>query len=163
MSPPPSRGAMEKRVSDRTAALVLDLLLRGWRVAEGEGSRPLEPSDICLLVDRHQQAEDLRRSLERRGLASRLLSQGDVFAGEGATLLQRLLDALAEPGSGARLRLLAASPCWAGVPSSWRAPAARSGITSPASWPASPSACPATDCSPPWGGCCAATSWPVSP
>ncbi|MCT0249650.1 UvrD-helicase domain-containing protein [Synechococcus sp. CS-205] len=108
--PPPSRSAMEKRVSDRTAALVLDLLLRGWRLGEGEGSRPLEPSDICLLVDRHQQAEDLRRSLERRGLASRLLSQGDVFAGEGATLLQRLLDALAEPGSGARLRLLAASP-----------------------------------------------------
>ncbi|MCP9824655.1 UvrD-helicase domain-containing protein [Synechococcus sp. EJ6-Ellesmere] len=106
----PSRGELENRVGDRVAALVLDLLLRGWRMGEGEGSRPLQPSDLCLLVDRHQQAEDLREALERRGLPSRLLSQGDVFAGEGAALLQRLLDALAEPGSGPRLRLLAASP-----------------------------------------------------
>ncbi len=107
---PPSRSELESRTGDRVAALVLDLLLSGWRMGEGELSRPLQPSDLCLLVDRHQQAEDLREALERRGLPSRLLSQGDVFAGEGAALLQRLLDALAEPGSGARLRLLAASP-----------------------------------------------------
>ncbi|CAK6694849.1 UvrD-helicase domain-containing protein [Synechococcus sp. BA-124 BA4] len=107
---PPGRGELEKRASDRVAALVLDLLRRGWRMGAGEGTRALQPSDLCLLVDRHQQAEDLRQALERRGLPSRLISQGDVFAGEGAALLQRLLDALAEPGSGPRLRLLAASP-----------------------------------------------------
>ncbi|MDM7938513.1 MAG: UvrD-helicase domain-containing protein [Cyanobium sp. CZS 48M] len=106
----PSRSELEGRVGDRVATLVLDLLLRGWRIGAGETSRPLRPSDLCLLVDRHQQAEDLRAALERRGIPSRLLSQGDVFAGEGAALLQRLLDALAEPGSGDRLRLLAASP-----------------------------------------------------
>jgi exodeoxyribonuclease V beta subunit len=74
------------------------------------GPRPLQAGDLCLLVNRHSEAEALRVALERRGLPSRLVSQGDVFASEGALALQRLLDALASPGDPGRLRLLAACP-----------------------------------------------------
>lgn len=86
------------------------LLLRQGGPGEPVRQRPLEPNDLCLLVSSHRQAEELRRALEQRGLPSRLVSRGDVFASEGATGLQRLLDALADPGSPNRQRLLAASP-----------------------------------------------------
>ena len=72
--------------------------------------RSLSPGDLCLLVGKHREAEALRLALQRRGLPSRLVSVGDVFASAGATGLQRFLDALADPGSSRRLRLLAASP-----------------------------------------------------
>jgi len=89
--------------------------------------RPLQPGDLCLLVNRHSEAEALRVALEQRGLPSRLVSRGDVFASEGAAALQRLLDALAAPGDLGRLRLLAASPLLA-----W--PAADIATASAARW-----------------------------
>jgi exodeoxyribonuclease V beta subunit len=108
---PPSRTELERLLPRQVGGLVLRLLNRGLQVRCGPGElRPLSPSDICLLVSRHDQAEALRGGLEERGIASRLVSQGDVFESEGAATLQRLLDALAEPGSGQRQRLLAASP-----------------------------------------------------
>ncbi|MEY2645084.1 MAG: hypothetical protein RLZZ611_1733 [Cyanobacteriota bacterium] len=98
----------------QVAAHCQQLLERGLAlVAAGEadeGGRPLQPGDLCLLVNRHSEAEALRVALEQRGLPSRLVSRGDVFASEGAAALQRLLDALAAPGDLGRLRLLAASP-----------------------------------------------------
>ena len=99
----PSRTALERELPVRIAAYTARLLERG----EAHG---LSPDDVCLLVSTHQQAEDLRSALARRGIASRLVSQGDVFASHGANVLQRLLDALAAPGDGRRLRLLAATP-----------------------------------------------------
>ena len=106
----PSRTALEAWLHPRLAAYVVELLERGLALAEGEGHRPLRPDDICLLVDRHQQAEALRQALERRGVASRLVSRADVFQSPAATTLQRLLDALARPADTSRRRLLAASP-----------------------------------------------------
>jgi exodeoxyribonuclease V beta subunit len=99
----------------QVAGLCLLLLRRGLRIRararEGEVSeRPLTPGDLCLLVGTHRQAEGLRHALEQRRLPSRLVSRGDVFASEAATALQRLLDALADPGHPGRQRLLAASP-----------------------------------------------------
>ncbi|MFO7628957.1 MAG: UvrD-helicase domain-containing protein, partial [Prochlorococcaceae cyanobacterium] len=105
-----------EQLPEQVAGLCLQLLQRRLLLlqpgnAETPGqARPLQPGDLCLLVGRHNQAEELRRALEQRGLPSRLVSRGDVFASEGATGLQRLLDALADPGHAGRLRLLAASP-----------------------------------------------------
>ena len=117
----------------QVAAHCQQLLERGLAlVAEGEadgGGRPLQPGDLCLLVNRHSEAEALRVALEQRGLPSRLVSRGDVFASEGAAALQRLLDALAAPGDLGRLRLLAASPLLA-----W--PAAEIAAASTARWDA---------------------------
>jgi exodeoxyribonuclease V beta subunit len=109
-APLPSRSDLEREIPRQVAALVLRLLQGSIRVGDGERSRSLLPGDICLLVSRHDQAESLRLALQQRGIASRLVSKGDVLQSEGAHALQRLLDALAEPGSGRRRRLLAASP-----------------------------------------------------
>jgi exodeoxyribonuclease V beta subunit len=108
--PPPSRSALEGELPGPMAATVVELLERGLSLAEGSGQRPLRPDDICLLVHQHRQAEALRAALERRGVASRLVSRADVFASPAATSLQRLLDALADPADANRLRLLAVSP-----------------------------------------------------
>jgi exodeoxyribonuclease V beta subunit len=97
-------------LASQVASLCLQLLERGLELRQGGVERPLQPQDLCLLVGRHSQAETLRQALELRGLPSRLVSRGDVFASEGATGLQRLLDALADPGQSQRQRLLAASP-----------------------------------------------------
>jgi exodeoxyribonuclease V beta subunit len=97
------------QLESQVAAFCQGLLERRLELVKGESRRPLEPGDLCLLVNTHREAEALRVALERRGLPSRLVSQGDVFATEGALALQRLLDALAAPGDPGRLRLLAAS------------------------------------------------------
>ncbi|MCT0227409.1 UvrD-helicase domain-containing protein [Synechococcus sp. CS-1331] len=96
---PPSRSSLERQLPGQIASFITALLKRG-----------LDANAICLLVSTHRQAEALRGALETCGIASRLVSQGDVFESAGATALQRLLDALAEPGRAQRLRLLAASP-----------------------------------------------------
>ena len=99
-----------EQLEQRVAACCQALLSAELRLKRADAARPLTPGDLCLLVNRHSEAEALRLALEQRGLPSRLVNQGDVFASEGALALQRLLDALAHPGDPGRLRLLAASP-----------------------------------------------------
>ncbi len=106
----PSRTEWEGRLPSLIAAATAELLARRPVLCQGGQSRHLGPEDICLLVSRHRQAEALRQALQRQGIASRLVSQADVFATAGATLLQRFLDALADPADPNCLRLLAASP-----------------------------------------------------
>ncbi len=101
----------EEQLPALVAGLCLELLQRGPALRLPDGAiRALNPDDLCLLVSTHRQAEQLRHALEQRGLPSRLVSRGDVFASEAAAALQRLLDALADPVHPGRLRLLAASP-----------------------------------------------------
>ena len=57
----------------------------------------LTPADLCVLVSRHQQAEDLRRALGVCGLPTRLVTQGDVLDSEAALLLQLSLIHISEP------------------------------------------------------------------
>ncbi|WP_051017026.1 UvrD-helicase domain-containing protein [Cyanobium gracile] len=108
----PSRSVLEARLPALVADAVLELLEQAPALAvdNGRPPSPLRASDIALLVHNHRQAEDLRSALERRHIASRLVSKADVFASPAATALQRLLDALADPADPGRLRLLAASP-----------------------------------------------------
>ncbi|MFM7269530.1 MAG: UvrD-helicase domain-containing protein, partial [Cyanobium sp.] len=124
---PPSRSDLEGRLPAWIAATLEQLLAERLLLAEGSAERPVEASDCCLLVNNHRQAEALRQAMERRGIASRLVSRADVFATPGATALQRLVDALADPADLNRLRLLAASPL-----QGWSA--ARIATTSPADW-----------------------------
>ena len=117
----PSRSQLEQSLPAQIAAHTAQLLNRGL-VLEHEGDqRTLQPRDVCLLVSTHSQAEALRAALEQVGIASRLVSKGDVLESAGAAALQRLLDALAEPASPNRLRLLAASPLMGWSPQQLRA------------------------------------------
>jgi exodeoxyribonuclease V beta subunit len=106
----PSRTDLETRLPAWIANTVEELLAAGLRVVDKGTERTLEAADYCLLVSHHRQAEQLRQALERRGIASRLVSKADVFDTPAATALQRFLDALADPADPNRLRLLASSP-----------------------------------------------------
>ena len=102
----PSPAALTKtnlaeELPQRVAQVVLELLLN---------RRDLEPSQLCLLVGQHRQASELRHALAARGVPTRLIAHGDVLESDAALQLQRLLDALADPGNSRRLRLLACSP-----------------------------------------------------
>ena len=97
---PPTRTALETTIPPLVARQALHLL---------DSDPSLTPSDLCILVSRHRQAEAVREQLARRGLPSRLVSPGDVLSTTGATELQHLLDALATPADGGRLRRLACS------------------------------------------------------
>lgn len=109
-APLPTSTAVQALLPSQVASYVAELLRQPPLLREGGGERPVEADDICLLVGTHGQAEALRQALRQLGIASRLVSQADVFATGAATALQRLLDALAEPADANRLRLLAASP-----------------------------------------------------
>ncbi|MDC3009085.1 hypothetical protein OA002_02975, partial [bacterium] len=65
---PSSRSALEAELPQRLAAMVLEQL---------QQRDDLTPADLCVLVSRHQQAEDLRRALGVCGLPTRLVTQGD--------------------------------------------------------------------------------------
>jgi exodeoxyribonuclease V beta subunit len=129
----PNNTALNARLPRQIASTVAQLLSDPPPLREAARDRPLEAADICLLVNTHSQAEDLRLALRQLGIPSRLVSQSDVFATPAATALQRLLDALAEPADANRLRLLAASPLlgWSAAtiatasPQRWSALAAR--------------------------------------
>ena len=97
---PPTRTALETTIPPLVARQALHLL---------DSDPSLTPADLCILVSRHRQAEAVREQLARRGLPSRLVSPGDVLSTTGATELQHLLDALATPADGGRLRRLACS------------------------------------------------------
>ena len=91
-------------VEDNIPRIVTNLILQTL-----ENDQDLDPSDFCILVSRHQQAEDIRAALATAGLPSRLVSQGDVFSSRGADDLQTFLDALARPAHAGGLRQLAVS------------------------------------------------------
>ncbi|KGG12265.1 MULTISPECIES: UvrD-helicase domain-containing protein [Prochlorococcus] len=67
------------------------------------------PNDICILVSRHKQAEEIRDSLSKANIPSRLINQGDIFETEGGKNLQLFLDCLSTPSHIDRLKLLTCS------------------------------------------------------
>lgn len=95
-----SRTALEERIPGIATDLLLGILRQ---------DPELDPSDLCILVSRHRQAEAIRSQLATAGLPSRLVSQGDVFASRGASDLQTFLDVLARPAHADGLRKLAVS------------------------------------------------------
>ncbi len=96
-----SKTKMEEKIPIAVANAVLDLL--------ETYSEELNPSDICILVNRHDQATTIKTGLAQAGVPSKLVSQGDVLKGEAAQILQRFLDCLANPSNTNALRLLACS------------------------------------------------------
>ncbi len=96
----PTRTALESTIPSLVACQALHLL---------DSDPSLTPTDLCVLVSRHRQAEAVREQLAHRGLPSRLVSPGDVLSTTGAAELQHLLDALTSPADGGRLRRLACS------------------------------------------------------
>ncbi len=69
----------------------------------------LKLNDICILVNRHDQAKSISQTLKRFGLYSRRIDHGDILTSEAAEILQTFLNCLANIGNSRYLRLLACS------------------------------------------------------
>ncbi len=99
---PISKVELERRIPIAVANYLLKLLK--------QKNNNLKLSDICILVNRHEQAKSIRSSLSKSGLPTRLLHQGDIFKSVGAEIIQKLLNCLSQPTNISHLKLLGCSP-----------------------------------------------------
>ncbi len=97
-----SKSKLESKIPNIVANHILKLL-KSYK-------EELQPSDFCVLVNTHQQAESIRQVLSETGLPSRLVNKGDVFKSEAAYALQLFLNCLAYPSDSGYLKLVACSP-----------------------------------------------------
>ncbi len=98
----PSKTSLETLIPTAVTNAVVEML--------HSYSGRIEPSDICILVSKHDQAASIRKQLAMAGIASRLVSKGDVLTSDASLYLQRFLDCLANPADSSSLRLVACSP-----------------------------------------------------
>ncbi|RMG29608.1 MAG: hypothetical protein D6721_05655, partial [Gammaproteobacteria bacterium] len=93
------------RLAAASAARHIAALLEAGRKGEARiGTEPVQARDLAVLVRGHAQAEAMRKELARYRIASAYTSQESVFGTEAARGLLAWVEALAEPGSPARLR-----------------------------------------------------------
>ncbi len=69
----------------------------------------LNPSDICILVNRHDQAKNIHSYLSKIKIPSQLLSNENIFARKGAQILQIFINCIVSPYNQQKLALLACS------------------------------------------------------
>ncbi|MEN9359858.1 MAG: hypothetical protein RL095_1393 [Verrucomicrobiota bacterium] len=86
----------------------IEALLAGGLSFEKDGvSRPLLPSDIAILVRKHDEGRELQQGLRRRGLKAVTGKSGSIFASAEASDLLAVLSAIHQPGSAEIRRALA--------------------------------------------------------
>ncbi|MGH8171835.1 MAG: 3'-5' exonuclease, partial [Rhodanobacteraceae bacterium] len=71
---------------------------------DGDGLRRVEPRDIAVLVNRHEEAERVQSELARRGIPSVTATRASLFATPEATEILRILEALLAAGEEGLLR-----------------------------------------------------------
>ncbi|MDN3518085.1 exodeoxyribonuclease V subunit beta [Aquisalimonas lutea] len=104
-----AKGEYVAEMAARTASAIVDLLQRADAgaagFADGDAWRPLQPSDMAILVRDRTEADAIRGALRRRGLNSVYLSDKEsVFRTDEAADVLRWLKACAEPGSESAVR-----------------------------------------------------------
>lgn len=87
-----------------------------------EGSRPVRPHDIAILVNTNQECTGMRDALHRQGVPAVVARGGNVLASPAADQVRRLLHAMARPSDPGRARSYALS--WFGGWSAERVAAA---------------------------------------
>jgi exodeoxyribonuclease V beta subunit len=94
-------GQRKDEILETLSRGVLDLLEdRRWQVPGREGYRPLEPSDIGILVRTNQEGADVKRALGRKGIPAISIDDQKILATEEAMGVLYLLEAMHEPGRG---------------------------------------------------------------
>ena len=94
-----TKSSLEEKVTNIVAHHLLDLLKKHCN--------EIRPEDICVLVNNHNQAENIRKQLAIAGLPSRLVTKGNIFKSDASEILQRFINCLAKPGDSGELKLLA--------------------------------------------------------
>ncbi len=98
------RGAAIGLAGSATAAQIAGLITQGARADLRIGARPLQPSDIAVLVHTHAQGSQMKRELAGLNIGSVELSQSSVFRSAQAEEIERVLLAINEPSRDALLR-----------------------------------------------------------
>ncbi len=110
-----NKGVAEARAAVLCAAEIERLLVRAeegkatFSNEDGECVRP-RAADIAVLVPGHRHGDAVQQALRARGIASVTLSNDSVFETDEAGELEILLDAVAAPTNGPRLRRALATP-----------------------------------------------------
>ena len=94
-----SKAAASEMAADGTAEEITRLLNLGQSGQVRIGEQVLTGGDIAVLVRDHRQAELISYKLQQRGIFSVQSSQASVYESVQALELERLLLAIAEPGS----------------------------------------------------------------
>lgn len=100
------------RMIERDLAAHVRDLLEGAQLpasATDETLRPLEPSDVAVLVTGWGQAHDLQAALRDEGIPAVVAGAGSVLDSPATTQVRYLLDAMERPGDPRRVRMFALS------------------------------------------------------
>ncbi len=96
-----SKSKVEEKIPQVLSSYLLELL--------NNNTQNLIPSDICILVNRHDQAKSISSYLSKVKIPSKLINNSNIFAGEGAQLLQVFINCIATPNDQQKVSLLACS------------------------------------------------------
>tara|TARA_B100000579_G_scaffold433114_1_gene451262 strand:+ start:4800 stop:8582 length:3783 start_codon:yes stop_codon:yes gene_type:complete len=96
-----SKSKIEEKIPKVLGSYLLELL--------NNNPENLKPSDICILVNRHDQAKDIHSYLSKVKIPSQLLSNENIFSREGAQILQIFINSIVSPHNQHKLSLLACS------------------------------------------------------
>ncbi len=96
-----SKSKIEDKVPKVIGYYLLELL--------SNNPKDLNPSDICILVNRHDQAKNIHSYLSKIKIPSQLQSNENIFTREGAQILQIFINCIVSPYNQQKLALLACS------------------------------------------------------
>ncbi len=96
-----SKSKLEDKIPKVIGSYLLELL--------SNNPKDLTPSDICILVNRHDQAKNIHSYLSKIKIPSQLLSNENIFTSEGAQILQIFMNCIVSPYNQQKLALLACS------------------------------------------------------
>ncbi len=94
-----SKSKIEDKIPKVIGSYLLELL--------NNNPKDLNPSDICILVNRHDQAKNIHSYLSKIRIPSQLLSNENIFTREGAQILQIFINCIVSPHNQQKLALLA--------------------------------------------------------
>ncbi|SEA55674.1 DNA helicase/exodeoxyribonuclease V, beta subunit [Thiothrix caldifontis] len=94
------QAAMAEAVADDIARLLNAARMGAAKI----GDRPVESSDIAVLVRENQQGEQIKQALLARGIASVQKSRDSIFCTREAADFRAILRAIAEPGNETALK-----------------------------------------------------------
>ncbi|KGG20017.1 UvrD-helicase domain-containing protein [Prochlorococcus marinus] len=96
-----SKSKIEDKIPKVIGSYLLELL--------SHNAKDLKPSDICVLVNRHDQATNINSYLSKIKIPSQLLSNENIFTREGAQILQIFINCIVSPYNQQKLSILACS------------------------------------------------------
>ncbi|MGM0819156.1 MAG: UvrD-helicase domain-containing protein, partial [Actinomycetota bacterium] len=105
-----TKGWARRALPVDVAAQVVDLLASGRRVRRDGGEAPLTAGDLAVLTRTNHEADLVHAALAAAGVPATRARSGSVLASPEALALERLLEAVAQPGREPLARAAALTP-----------------------------------------------------